>query len=194
MTDVTRILEGWESLDDPAGELFPLVYAQLQGMARARMRRERPEHTLQATALVHEAYLKLVGLQGDSDAAARDRRRFFAAAGQAMRRLVIDHARHRNAAKRGGNGDGHGGGIRVSLDALAAEPADDRGTDERLIALGEALDTLEAEDPRAAEVVKLRYFAGLSVAEVAEAMEVSPRTVEREWTFARARLLDLMTG
>ena len=187
-SDVTQILQQWEHLDDPAADLLPLVYGQLRAMARSRMRNERAGHTLQATALVHEAYLKLMDLQGDAHAAARDRQRFFAAAGEAMRRLTIDHARRRNAAKRGG------GGARIALDALGGDVADPRqaDADDRLIALGEALDVLEAEDPRAAEVVKLRHFAGLSVAEVAAAMEVSVRTVEREWTFARARLLELV--
>ena len=189
VSDVTRILAQWEDLDDPAADLLPLVYGQLRAMARSRMRHERVGHTLQATALVHEAYLKLMDLQGDAGAAARDRRRFFAAAGEAMRRLTIDHARRRNAAKRGG-----GGGAKIALDALGGDVPDPKqaDTDDRLIALGEALDVLEAEDPRAAEVVKLRHFAGLTVAEVAAAMEVSVRTVEREWTFARARLLELV--
>lgn len=181
------ILRQWESLDDPAAELLPLVYGQLRAMARSRMRNERANHTLQATALVHEAYLKLMDLQGDESAAPRDRRRFFAAAGEAMRRLTIDHARRRNAVKRGGPE------AKISLDALGGDVPDQKtDTDDDLIALGDALDVLEAEDRRAAEVVKLRYFAGLSVPEVAAALEVSVRTVEREWTFARARLVELM--
>lgn len=186
--DVTQILQHWESLEDPAADLLPLVYGHLRAMAQSRMRNERANHTLQATALVHEAYLKLMDLQDDAQAAPRDRRRFFAAAGEAMRRLTIDHARRRNAAKRGG------GGERIALDALGGDVADPRTVDpdDRLIALSEALDVLEAEDPRAAEVVKLRHFAGLSVAETAAALETSVRTIEREWTFARARLLELL--
>lgn len=155
-------------------------------MASSRMRQERGDHTLQPTALVHEAYMKLMSLQRDTEAAPRDRRRFFAAAGEAMRRLTIDHARRRNADKRGGST------ASVSLAALGDDVADPRARDAQLVDLDEALKTLDIEDARAAEVVKLRYFAGLSVAEVAEAMEVSVRTVEREWTYARARLLDLM--
>ena len=187
-SEVTRLLREWDQHENPAAELLPLVYAQLHAMARSRMRRERTGHTLQATALVHEAYMKLLDVEGSAPGFA-NRSRFFLAAAEAMRRILIDHARKRRTAKRGG------GAVRISLDDLQADaPADTRSLADadRLIALGEALDVLESEDPRAAEVVKLRYFAGLSAEETAQALEISERTVHREWSYARARLLELL--
>lgn len=187
-SEVTRLLREWDQHENPAAELLPLVYAQLHAMARSRMRRERAAHTLQATALVHEAYIKLLEVDGSAPGFA-NRSRFFLAAAEAMRRILIDHARKRRTAKRGG------GAVRISLDDLQADAAE-TGTGladaDRLVALGEALDILEAEDARAAEVVKLRYFAGLSAEETAQALEISERTVHREWSYARARLLELL--
>lgn len=161
-----------------ADELLPLVYTQLRKVAQECMARERPGQTLQATALVHEAYLRIAGSRGrDWDGRAH----FFAAAAEAMRRILVERARARARLKRGG------GWTRVTLEGLdlAAEtdPAE-------LLALDEALTELEAEDGRAAEVVRLRFFAGLDVGETAAALEVAPRTVKREWTFARAWLMN----
>ena len=195
VSEVTRLLREWDQHSDPAGELLPLVYAQLHAMARGRMRQERAGHTLQATALVHEAYLKLLDAATaagpDGTPGFADRGRFFVAAAEAMRRILIDHARKRRTAKRGG------GAVRISLDDLGGDPSAPTGglaDADRIVALGEALDVLEAEDPRTAEVVKLRYFAGLSAEETAAALDISERTVHREWSYARARLLELVDG
>lgn len=173
---VTRILHSKE----PHEELFPLVYDELRSIAAGRMGGERRDHTLQATALVHEAYMKLVG---DVQVSWRDRGHFYAAASEAMRRILIDHARRMRSLKRGGDRE------RVTLGApqehveLAAED---------LIALGDALDALEREDERAAAVARLRFLSGLSVEETARVLEISERSVHREWTFARARLFELL--
>jgi len=144
------------------------------------MRSERTDHTLQATALVHEAYMKLVG---DRDVSWQNRAHFFAAAAEAMRRILIDHARKRKSEKRGG------GMARVPITVvdLAAESDPDQ-----ILALEEALAQLEREDPRAAKIVNLRFYAGLSVEETVEATGLSKRTVMREWAFARARLVELL--
>src|SRR5690606_36735472 len=160
--------------------LLPLVYEQLKAIAGARMRSERTDHTLQATALVHEAYMKLVG---DRDVSWQNRAHFFAAAAEAMRRILIDHARKRKSEKRGG------GMARVPITVvdLAAESDPDQ-----ILALEEALAQLEREDPRAAKIVNLRFYAGLSVEETVEATGLSKRTVMREWAFARARLFELL--
>ena len=160
-----------------ADELLPLVYDELRALARSRMARERPGQTLQPTALVHEAYLRLV--QG-ADPGWEGRRHFFAAAAQAMRRILIDRARHRVAEKHGGDAE------RVTLEDVAA---DEELSPEMLLSIDEALDRLEAMDRQMAQVVKLRYFAGLSVEETADSLEISPRTVNRQWTGARAWLL-----
>src|SRR5690606_16745604 len=183
--EVTRILQQMDRRSDAADELLPLVYEQLRAIAQRRMREERAGHTLQATALVHEAFVKLVG--GGSAAEQpgwESRAHFFRVAAEAMRRILIDHARKRKSAKRGGKATP----IPLSVVDLAAEhdPA-------QILALSEALDTLEAEDARAAEVVKLRFFAGLSVEETAETMGISERTAMREWAFARARLFELLS-
>lgn len=181
--EITRILSNWERIADPASALLPLVYEQLRAIASNRMRGERRDHTLQATALVHEAYMKLARLPAEG-VAFESRGRFFAAAAEAMRRILIDSARKRSAAKRGAQE------AAVSLEALPQGPADlSRLPDpDQLLALDEALETLRREDPRAAEVVRLRYFAGLSAEDAAEVMGVSLRTVGREWAYARARL------
>lgn len=151
-------------------------------MAEAHLRRERPDHTLQATALVHEAYLRLIG---DGYPNWTDRRHFFHAAGEAMRRLLIDHARGRQTDKRGGHQ------IRVSLSV--ANPAIEQDPEE-LLALNDAIQRLRDVDPSAAEVVMLRFFAGLSVADTARALDVSERTVKRQWAFARAWLFAALGG
>ena len=179
MSDVTRILSQIESGDPSAAEkLLPLVSEELRKLAAAKLAHEKPGQTLQATALVHEAYLTLVGnpLQ-DSIPQWNSRGHFFAAAGEAMRRILIMSARRRSAEKRGG------GLERIELDP-ALLPAVDR--DERLLALDEALSRLEQQHPEQARLVKLRFFAGLTIAEAAAAMEISDTTADRHWAYARA--------
>jgi len=177
--DLTRILQGGDAARE---ELLPLVYGELKGLAANRMRGERGEHTLQATALVHEAWMRLAGNQHIEW---RDRRHFYGAAAEAMRRVLIDHARKVRSEKRGGDRE------RVTLGGSEASP--DFDADE-LLALDEALSRLEAEDARAAAVVRLRFFAGLTMPEVALSLEVSERSAHREWAFARARLFELLEG
>jgi RNA polymerase sigma factor (TIGR02999 family) len=176
MSDVTRLLGAAAAGDRrAAADLLPLVYDELRALASARMANEAPEHTLQPTALVHEAYLRLVGSE---DAARWDNRgHFFAAAAEAMRRVLVDRARARHNLKRGGNAR------RVALDGIAAcDP------DERLLALDEALTTLAASDPLTARVVELHHFGGLSHEQVADALEVTVYLARQKWTFARAWL------
>ena len=168
--------------------LFAQVYGELRALAQRRMNDERPGHTLHATELVHEVYLRLFADDGPRIDYA-NRAHFFHAVGEAMRRILIDHARRRAAHKRGG-GDGTGGTgarpQRVSLTLLdAALPVGALD----LLTLDEAFVQLETKDARAAEVVRLRYFAGLTIEQTADAMGLSPRTVKREWEFARAWLL-----
>jgi len=177
-TSVTRLLSGARDGDPgAAARLFPMVYAELRSLARQRMAGERSGHTLQATALVHEVYLKLIGPERAAPWAGR--RQFFFAAAEAMRQILVDHARARAGLKRGG------GRRRVPLGVLDLA-ADDRVPE--ILALDEAISRLENESPDVAAVVRLRFYAGLSVDETAEALGVSPRTVKREWTYARARL------
>lgn len=168
--------------EEAVQRLIPLVYSELRSMAEAHLRHERQDHTLQATALVHEAYLRLLG---DGYPNWTDRRHFFHAAGDAMRRLLIDHARARQRDKRGGHQ------IRVSLSG--ANPAIEQDPEE-LLALDDAIRRLRDVDPSAAEVVTLRFFAGLTVAETARTLDVSERTVKREWAFARAWLFNALGG
>jgi RNA polymerase sigma factor (TIGR02999 family) len=174
---VTQLLAAAGGGDAKASaELLPLVYDELRRLARAHMKRESPGQTLQPTALVHEAYMRLVG---DADLKWDNRGHFFGAAARAMRHILVERARRRGRVKRGG---GRG---RVELDerALAVEPP---STD--LLALDEALNALEAYDRRKCEVVMLRYFAGLTIEETAAAMALSIATVKNEWAFARAWL------
>jgi RNA polymerase sigma factor (TIGR02999 family) len=161
----------------PARELLPLVYDELRRLAAQRMAREAPGQTLQATALVHEAYLRLVGV--DPDRPWDGRGHFFAAAAEAMRRILVESARRRGRLKRGG----HRG--RVDLDA--AQPAAPE-TDDDLLALDEALEKLAAKDPVKAQLVQLRVFAGLTLAEAAEILDLSTSTADRYWAYARAWL------
>jgi RNA polymerase sigma factor (TIGR02999 family) len=178
MSDVTRILADIEHGDARAAEeLLPLVYDELRRLAAQRLANERPGQTLQATALVHEAYARLVG-PGDS-ARWDGRRHFFAAAAEAMRRILIERARHKQTRKAGGN--------RRRLDLDDIEPALEVN-DDRLLALDEALRQLEAEDPRKAELVKLRFFAGLTAEQAAAALGVSTSTAEKDWSYARSWL------
>lgn len=174
--DVTRLLRALQQGRDGAAEqLATLIYEELHVLAVHYMRGERADHTLQPTALVNEAYLRLLGQQ---QASWQNRSHFFGIAAQAMRRILVDHARRRRAGKREG-------GERVTLDESVAE-APAQSVD--LVALDDALRKLAALDPRQAQVVELRYFAGLDIAEVAEALGISPATVKRDWTFARAFL------
>jgi RNA polymerase sigma factor (TIGR02999 family) len=165
-----------------SSDLLPLVYDHLRALAAARMRSERSDHTLAPTALVHEAYLKLVG---NPSLRWNDRVHFFHAAAQAMRRILVDHARAKGVRRRAVDAKR----VMASLADLVAE--DDS---EGILALDEALGRLEAVDADAAQVVRLRFFAGLSVEETAEALGCSVRTVMREWAFARAWLFDAMAG
>ena len=178
MPDVTRMLDAAAAGDRrAAADLLPLVYDELRKLAAARMAAEAPEHTLQPTALVHEAYLRLLGPR---DAPRWDSRgHFFAAAAEAMRRILVDAARRKRRAKHGGDR------TRVDLDAAPGVVPDPRHD---LIALDAALTRLAAEDAQAARLVELRYFAGLTVAEAAAAVGVSARTADRVWAFARAWL------
>jgi RNA polymerase sigma factor (TIGR02999 family) len=182
MSDVTRILNAIEQGDEKASEkLLPLVYEQLRILAAQKMSQERPGQTLQATALVHEAYLRLVGSENQNWAG---RTHFFCAAAEAMRRILIENARRKKSFKHGGNRQ------RVDLD----------GTDfaievpsEQLIALDEALAKLAEEDHTVAELVKLRYFVGLTIEQAAKVLKVSRRTAYRYWAYARARLHQELT-
>jgi RNA polymerase sigma factor (TIGR02999 family) len=170
------IREVGEGNRQAAAELLPLVYDELRQLARIKLAREKPGQTLQPTALVHEAYLRLVGA---TDPGWEGRRHFFAAAAEAMRRILIERARRRAAEKHGG------GAERVTLQDVAADEA---VAPETLLAVDAALTRLESIDPEMADVVKLRYFAGMSVEETAESLQLSPRTVNRHWTGARAWL------
>ena len=178
--EVTRLLALVGSEAGAQDRLLALVYDELRQLAERRMGGERAGHTLQATALVHEAWMRLAGTERMDWSS---RRHFFGAAAEAMRRVLVDHARKVRSAKRGGDR------ARLSL-SLADVEVDEQP--ERLLALDEALDRLAAEDERAAEVARLRWFAGLDVKEVAAALDVSERTVMREWAFAKARLSELL--
>lgn len=183
--DVTRLLRDCQAGNTQASEeLLPLVYDQLRRAAQVRMGGERASHTLQATALVHEAYMRLVGSQELEWA---NRAHFYFACAEAMRRILIEHARSRARLKRGG--DGQRPPQRIPLEEL---DLGDQQDSSRILMLDEALRRLESEDPKAANVVRLRYFAGLSVDQTAAAMGLSASTVDREWAYARARLHRLM--
>ncbi len=162
------------------GHLFEQVYGQLRAMAQQQMAHERPGHTLHATELVHQTYLRLYG---SSQIDWANHRHFVHAAAEAMRRILIEHARGRSREKRGG------GMARVTLSLVDTQTPTQLPEDsEELLALDQALRRLEEKDPRAADVVRLRFFAGLTIDQTAEAMAISPRTVKREWEFARAWL------
>ena len=178
MSDVTRILQKIETGDPlAAAELLPLVYAELRQMAAAQIAQERPGQTLQATGLVHEAYLRLVGKDGT--ATFTSRRHFFGAAAEAMRRIRVDNARRRRREKHGGNRD------RLDLDPDAVVQPE---PDERLLALDEALDRFAAHAPEKAELLKLKWFVGMSLDEAAAILGISPSTADRWWSYARAWL------
>ena len=171
--EVTLLLRAMKSGDETAAEkLLPLVYTELHRLARSYMQRERPDHTLQPTALINEAYLRLA----HDDIDWQNRQHFIAVAATVMRRVLVDHARAHNAEMRGGELQ------RVDLDEVLAISQE---RSEELLAVNEALNTLQAINPRQAKVVELRYFAGLSIEEVANTLNISPRSVKRDWMQAR---------
>src|SRR5581483_732508 len=184
MADVTEILGAIEGGDShAAAALLPLVYDELRKLAAARLAAERPGQTLDATALVHEAYVRLVG--GDADRAWDGRGHFFAAAAEAMRRILVENARRKRTEK-------HGGGLHrhdaAEVPIAVPEPTED------LVALDAALDRLAELDPVKAELVKLRYFAGLTIDQAAAALAISPATAKRYWTYSRAWLYQAISG
>jgi RNA polymerase sigma factor (TIGR02999 family) len=184
MADVTRILNAIERGDPHAAEqLLPLVYDELRRLAAEKMAQERPGQTLQATALVHEAYLRLVA--GEKAQHWKGRGQFFAASAEAMRHILVDQARRKRSQKRGGDR------ARVEFDEANLAAAEDS---EEVLAVDEALAGLAAADAQAAELVKLRYFAGLSIPEAAEVLNISPRSADRLWAYARAWLRRAIGG
>ena len=177
MQDVTGLLRKIAEGDaDAAAEVVPLIYGELRKLAAHLMARERPGHTLQTTALVHEAYLRLVD-QRRTDW--KNRAYFYGAAASVMRRILVDHARAKHTAKRGGHPD---------WVPIEAEPAAWGGQPDELIRLDSALTRLSQQSPRQVRIVELRFFAGLNVEETAEALAISPKTVKRDWSVARAWL------
>jgi RNA polymerase sigma factor (TIGR02999 family) len=180
--EVTQLLADWGKGDRSAlDKLLPLVHSELRRIAQRQMSQERPGHTLQATALVNEAYLKLAGQQKFEW---QNRAHFFAVCAQVMRHILIDHARAHGREKRGG------GAIQVSLNDALVVGGDQAA---HFVALDEALRVLERLDPQKGKIVELRYFGGLSIEEAAEVLNVSPRTVRREWQRAKAWLYRMMT-
>ena len=183
VSDATVLLTAVEQGDPTAAEkLLNLLYEELRRLAAFKMAQQAPGQTLQPTALVHEAWLRLVGTKNPTF---KNRSHFFSAATEAMRHILIDRARRKQTQR-------HGGGLeRVDFDNIAlAAPS----TDDQLLAVHEALDGLSAEDATAAEVVKLRYFVGMTIAEIAKALEISPRSADRHWHFARAWLKGAIRG
>ncbi|MGA8102951.1 MAG: sigma-70 family RNA polymerase sigma factor [Candidatus Acidiferrales bacterium] len=176
-SEVSLLLQEWRSGDRQALDaLLPLVYGELRRLAHYQLRKERPDHTLQSAALVHEAYLRLIGLNVPDW---ESRTHFFAIAAQLMRQILVDYARRHKAAKRGGSI------CKLSLDDAATAS---RREDVDVVALDDALKALARLDPRQSRVVELRFFAGLSLQEISEATEIAPATVQRDWTAARAWL------
>jgi RNA polymerase sigma factor (TIGR02999 family) len=177
MPDVTQLLSAIDAGDPRAGEqLLPLVYEELRKLAAVRMANEKPGQTLQATALVHEAWLKIAG---DGSEHFTNRRHFFKAAATAMQQILVDNARRKQRVKHGANLTGDE--LHESRIAMAVPS-------EELLAVNDALESLALEDPVAAEVVQMRYFVGMTVLEIATALDLAPRTVDRHWAFARAWL------
>jgi RNA polymerase sigma factor (TIGR02999 family) len=174
---VTRLLRDWSNGDQSAlDRLTPLVYGELRRLAGRYLRKERPDHTLQSTALVHEAFIRLVDQR---DVKWQNRAHFFGVAAQMIRRILVDHARGRHASKRGS------GAPKLSLDEALATP---ERKDLDLIALDDALNSLAKIDPQQARIVELRFFTGLTVEETAEVLGISPATVKRDWVTAKAWL------
>jgi RNA polymerase sigma factor (TIGR02999 family) len=187
-TDITGLLKAWGRGDEGAlDRLMPVVYAQLRAQARRYMRHERSGLTLQSTALVHEVYLRLTKAQ---DVDWHDRVHFFALSAQMMRRILVDAARARAAAKRGGGAAPAGHSSVIDLDRMPAGP----DAASSLCALDDALDSLARLDPRRAKVIELRFFGGLSVEETAEMLQISPQSVMRDWRLARAWLARELRG
>ena len=183
--DITQILSAIEQGDRSASsDLLPLVYEELRRLASSRMKQERSGHTLQPTALVHEAFIRLVG--GENVQQWDGRGHFFAAAAEAMRRILIDNARRKGRIKNGGELNRR----ELNEDAAVVDP----DNAEELLCLDEALNKLAAEDPQLAKLVELRYFAGVTIEETAQILGVSPRTTKRNWTYARAWLQREMRG
>ncbi len=183
MSDITHLLEAADRGERlAAAAILPLVYEELRKLAAIRMAAESPDHTLDATALVHEAYVRLIG-PGDQEGW-HNRGHFFAAAAEAMRRILVEGARRKRANKHGGD--------RRRVDLLDL-PADSESADDRILSLDAALVRLAAEDPEAARVVDLRHYAGLSIEDAATALGVSRATAYRQWTYARAWLRDALT-
>lgn len=182
-TGFTLLLRASRDDAGAAERLYALVYDELRGIARNQLRGERADHTLQATALAHEVYLKLAGQQ---QVEWQNRVQFFAVAARATRRLLVDHARARLRAKRGGGA--HHTALRTGIDPPAAAP------DTELVALDDALSRLKQEDPLKAQVVEMRHFGGFNHEEIAAALGVSTRTVERHWRYARAWLFRALSG
>ena len=181
MLEISHLLEAVAAGDrQAAADLLPLVYDELRQLAAARMALEKPGHTLDATALVHEAYLRLIG-----DQHFQGRGHFFAAAAEAMRRILVNHARDRNRLKRGG------GRNRVDLDKLTGLAT---ASDDDLLDIDAALDRLTNEYPAVAELVKLRFFVGMTLGDAAEALNLPRRTADRQWAFARAWLAAALAG
>ncbi|MCW5963883.1 MAG: sigma-70 family RNA polymerase sigma factor [Bryobacterales bacterium] len=184
-SDVTTLLARWSSGDaDALEQLTPIVYDELRRIARRHLARERRDHTLQSTALVHEAYMRLMGGAGSEY---HNRQHFFAVAAQVIRRVLVDHARAVNAAKRGG------GAQKIFLEDQPEASTQAENVAE-VLALHEALDRLAAFDTQQARIVELRYFAGLSIEETAEVVGISPATVKRVWVMARAWLARELKG
>ena len=182
MNDVTRILSAIEQGDQHAAEqLLPVVYDELRKLATERMAQENPGQTLQATALVHEAYVRLVG--SEQEKSWDNRGHFFAAAAEAMRRILLNRARDKGRQKRGGDWQ------RVDLNQVAVA---DNASDDQVIAVDEALQRLGNQNHQCAELVKLRFFTGLTMEEAAAALGIAPRTAHRYWVFARAWLYDAL--
>lgn len=183
MSQVTQTLTAIEEGDPKAtGQLLPLVYEELRRLAAAKMDQEKAGQTLQATALVHEAWLRLAGSDQQQW---RGRSHFVAAAAEAMRRILIDKARQKASLKRG---------QKLELEELHESQIEMTAPAEEILAVHEALDALSAEDATAAEVVKLRYFVGMTIPEIAEALGISPRSADRHWLFARAWLKGAIRG
>ena len=182
---ITQLLQELSSGEQAAeGPLLEHVYAQLRAMAQKRLAHERKDHTLQATALVHEAYMRLLGEAGNGAAIAwKDRGHFYRAAALAMQRILVEHARRKGATKRGG------GCTHLPLDACDAAASDNSG---QILAVDEALLRLQEKDPASADLVRLRFFAGLSVEQTAAVLNVSDRSVRRDWNYARAKLFRLL--
>jgi RNA polymerase sigma factor (TIGR02999 family) len=175
MSEITQVLQAIGRGEGRASEeLLPLVYEELRHLAAARMAQEQPGQTLQATAIVHEAWLRLVG---DGERTWQNRAHFFGAAAEAMRRILIENARRKSALKRGG------GLARVDIEGLDLAAA---APDDKILLINEALEKLQTEDPEKARIVVMKFFGGLTNQEVAEALGVTERTIERQWAFARA--------